>query len=355
MFALLCFLLPLFAAQAAPANPQPANVTTPQSTASAAAEPMPTDPAALLALAAKKNGLQNIGSTPWHLKAIYELLDDRGKSTQTGTFEYFWVSGKKYKVVYESPSFNQTEIGTENGSYLSGDSGYPKAAAAFVRRTLFYKMLSPDQLSNADVSLRDQTISGVRLKCIEVKLKSNEHGPPIAVDYLASDLPLLRLSVGQGNFFTTLFNDIVAFQGIYISRRMEVRVASQLALRIHIETLEPWVPEGVGTFTPLPGALYVPAHVFATGSLTAGRITTKIDPVYPIQAKENHIQGVVILHAVINREGKISDLQPIIGPRELVAASMQAVRGWKYKPYLLDGVPTDVETEINVVFRLGSP
>ena len=58
---------------------------------------MPADPAELLALASKMNGLQNAGTEPLHVKATYQLLDDKGDVKETGTFEEFWVSDKKYK------------------------------------------------------------------------------------------------------------------------------------------------------------------------------------------------------------------------------------------------------------------
>jgi hypothetical protein len=100
----------------------------PQSAAQAAPAPvgnapsatkveMPSDPAALLALAAKKNGLQNVTSAPWHLKASYEVLDDASRTTDSGTFEEFWISSSKSRSRYTSLSFNQTSIANDEGFY----------------------------------------------------------------------------------------------------------------------------------------------------------------------------------------------------------------------------------------------
>lgn len=77
-------------------------------------------------------------------------------------------------------------------------------------------------------------------------------------------------------------------------------------------------------------------------------------PVYPAIAKAARVQGTVVLRATISKEGTIEDLKVISGPPMLQAAAMDAVRTWQYKPYLLNGEPVRVQTQVNVVFSLGS-
>ena len=80
-------------------------------------------------------------------------------------------------------------------------------------------------------------------------------------------------------------------------------------------------------------------------------------PVYPNEAKEAHVQGTIILHAVLAREGTVQDLKYVSGPEMLMKASMDAVRQWRYAPTLLNGEPVEVDTTISVVFTLsdGAP
>jgi TonB family protein len=85
----------------------------------------------------------------------------------------------------------------------------------------------------------------------------------------------------------------------------------------------------------------------SSGTL-AGNLISKVDPVYPDDAKAAHVQGVVVLHAVIAKDGTIEKLTYISGPPPLVVSAIEAVQQWKYKPYLLNGEPTEVETTINV-------
>jgi protein TonB len=71
---------------------------------------------------------------------------------------------------------------------------------------------------------------------------------------------------------------------------------------------------------------------------------------YPLVAREQGEQGTVMLSAVIDKSGNIADLEVISGPRDLRQACIDAVRAWKYQPYLLNGLPIEVRTVVNVVF-----
>jgi TonB family protein len=84
----------------------------------------------------------------------------------------------------------------------------------------------------------------------------------------------------------------------------------------------------------------------------AGNIISKVNPVYPPDAKKAHIQGKVLLNAVIGKEGHVEHLEVVSGPKELQSPSLDAVRQWVYKPYLVDGNPVEVETTISVIYSL---
>jgi protein TonB len=87
--------------------------------------------------------------------------------------------------------------------------------------------------------------------------------------------------------------------------------------------------------------------------VAVGMLIHKVNPEYPKTAKAARISGVVRLRAKISKTGDISDLRVECGPELLKEASLIAVRQWKYRPYLLNGEPVEVETTINVTFTLG--
>jgi protein TonB len=91
-----------------------------------------------------------------------------------------------------------------------------------------------------------------------------------------------------------------------------------------------------------------------SGGVTAGMLLTPIQPVYPAIAKAAGIRGAVVMEAVISKAGRIESLHVLSGPDMLRRAAVDAVEVARYRPYLLSGEPTEVQTTITVVFQLGS-
>ena len=82
------------------------------------------------------------------------------------------------------------------------------------------------------------------------------------------------------------------------------------------------------------------------------QLVSRIEPQYPFLALQTKTQGTVRLHAIINRDGRITSLEVLSGHPFLVKAALDAVRQWRYRPTLLNGEPIEVETSITVVFLL---
>ena len=91
--------------------------------------------------------------------------------------------------------------------------------------------------------------------------------------------------------------------------------------------------------------IYVPAEVMQ------GLSTHKIDPIYPEAARLAKVQGVVVLDAVIGADGTVVDLRAISGPDELTSAALDAVKWWRFQPYLVNGQAVQVKTRFAVDFR----
>ena len=111
-----------------------------------------------------------------------------------------------------------------------------------------------------------------------------------------------------------------------------------------------------------PGAVFsgqnkvqVVAGVHAISSGVAeGMLIRKIEPIYPKFARDTRTTGTVVLKATITKSGAIDGLQVISGPKILDEAALNAVKYWRYRPYLLNNEPVEVQTTINVVFSLSS-
>jgi len=83
-----------------------------------------------------------------------------------------------------------------------------------------------------------------------------------------------------------------------------------------------------------------------------GLLIHRVQPDYPFQAKQVRAQGVVEIAAIISKEGTIENLQILHGPPLLIRAALDAVKQWRYRPYVLNGDPIEVETRITVNFSL---
>ncbi len=90
---------------------------------------------------------------------------------------------------------------------------------------------------------------------------------------------------------------------------------------------------------------YVPAEVMEK------LLIHKIEPIYPDAARQAKVEGIVILDAVIGRDGTVVDVHPMSGPDELSPAAVDAVKWWRFQPYQANGEPVEVETRLAVEFR----
>jgi protein TonB len=96
-----------------------------------------------------------------------------------------------------------------------------------------------------------------------------------------------------------------------------------------------------------------PKKITISGGVMQGNLLLKTVPQYPPIAKAARVQGTVVLQATISKTGSIENLKVVQGPAMLQQAALDAVRTWRYKPYLLNNEPVEVETTVNVIFTLG--
>jgi protein TonB len=142
-------------------------------------------------------------------------------------------------------------------------------------------------------------------------------------------------------------------RGIYVPDRPETSAPLNVAIMI---------PDGGGLGSP-DGLLHgtgshpnvVPAQVgpaHISSGVAQGLLIHKVVPDYPPVPRAAHIGGIVVLQATISKSGTIENLHVASGPELLRQAALDAVKQWRYRPYLLNGEPVEVETTVNVEFKL---
>ncbi len=94
-----------------------------------------------------------------------------------------------------------------------------------------------------------------------------------------------------------------------------------------------------------------PAKV--SSGVLMGNLEHRVTPIFPAAAKQDHVNGMVVMKALIDDQGNVTELSIISGPKVLQQPYMDAVRQWKYKPYLLNGKPAFVVTTISIHINFG--
>jgi TonB family protein len=119
-------------------------------------------------------------------------------------------------------------------------------------------------------------------------------------------------------------------------------------------------------WTPNSRAAYIPAVEFRDYDRPmaqpesvnvrqgGGQLIHQVMPAYPASALQQRIQGAVVMQAIVDREGIVSNVQPVSGPPSLVMAAVDAVRQWRYAPYMHEGQPEAFTAEITVDFALSN-
>jgi TonB family protein len=306
--------------------------------------PLSRNLAALMSLAWQQNGLHGSDLKPWHVRASWQMLDDKGKAERQGTWEEWWAGPHESKMVYDSPDYQQTYWSTAQGNYTLESHGSPGWIEDLIEQMIFRPAATQKDLTHLQLKEADFRDHGVTLHCVtnKVSLEAFCFEPGMAV---------LRTKVTSVLQIT--FNSIVKFQGRYLAKDVYVARVGMPAVKIRVDAIEPLAPEAGNEFAPSPQAKFVSSRLSVPGGVIAGRRLSGDAPGYPLLARQENIQGTVVLWGVIGKDGVIRNLEVIGGPTMLQGSAINAVKTWRYQPYLLNGKPVEVHTQIDVVYHLG--
>jgi protein TonB len=101
-------------------------------------------------------------------------------------------------------------------------------------------------------------------------------------------------------------------------------------------------PQPVFPFVALP----------VSQGVTGGKLAHRVDPVYPADGRLQRLEGAVVLDALVGEDGRVKQVQVTSGSPVLARAAMDAVRQWRYEPYLLNGRPVALHNQITIQFKL---
>ena len=309
---------------------------------------MPADSRELLLLASRSSDLTVEGVKPWHAKATYRLMDDQGNVTDEGTYEELWAEPSRFKRTYAGKGYTQTDTSAIAGVMRTGQREDVSRLLFDMRRELVTPLPNARSLGDGPFAEKQVNTGGSDLRCIFLRDPAR-----VPAYCIASDQAILRMTVWSGQGIQILHNRILRFQGKYIPGDLEIVREGKTILTAHLESIEVLDAVKDSDFAASSDAVFVPMRVNISGGVAVGMIEHKVNPEFPAEAQAKGMQGTVVLEAVIGVDGKIKELNVVTGAPVFQKPALDAVRRWRYRPYLLNGVPVEVKTTINVVFSLG--
>jgi len=321
------------------------------------------DPRAILAEAAPFYDFSDLSLKPFHLKATYQLYDEKGNPAEQGVFEYWWVSPQIYRASWTRPSAKRTDWHTADGKSAYEATG---EGLSFFEYTLQSALFSPlpksselDPAKNR-LELHDVKLGTAKIPCIMVIPVMPQHGrvqvvplglfPTYCFD---PELPALRASYSFGTIGMS-FDHIVKTQERFLPREIRFYDRKQQILSAEVQMTEGIAPNDPALMPSAAAVSPKAEKVDLPADAAVARLVKRLVPTYPQDAKDSRVSGTVVLQAIIGTDGKIHDLRVVSAPwPSLAASSLWAVLQWEYKPYLLNGEPVEVETTINVIYSLG--
>ena len=298
---------------------------------------------------------------PWHIKGTYQLYDQSGKPAQQGSYEYWWESAKVYRSSWNRSDATRTEWHTIDGKTAYKATGDRLFYFEHKLETLLFSPVpDPAKLDSAAVELRkDQLEMGkVKLPCAEIRARMRSNGTtPILPGTPAGDycfdpsLPVLRIEHLFNSVYVE-FDKLTKTQGRILAQEITITDGRQKLLVFDVGVADEFRNE-IAVLNPPVDATPV-AIEESPSSPSQLLLGKKVPPVYPPAAKASHVSGVVILDAMIGKDGRLKDIRVLETPSPLLtSASKDAVAQWQYAPFIVDGQPQEVNTIINVSFSLG--
>jgi hypothetical protein len=254
-------------------------------------------------------------------------------------YEEFWVGAKKYKRIYKSDNFNQTDYATDKGLYRHGDQQWPDRAQSQVRTEVIAPFSYAATLEGFHGRNVERTFSGYKLQCVLIERDSGISDP--AQYCLEPDSAVLRYNRG-GGWFQTVYNRIVPFQGHNLARDVDVTDGGKPYLKLRVETIELLSHVDDVDFLPPPDAVGPLGERVSGGSPEPINMSSL--PQWPTSMRAQHF--TVKVDIVIGKDGHVVSAHGVSGPPNAYKACEDAVRKWVFKPYLVLDKPVEVDAKV---------
>ena len=310
-------------------------------------------PASRLETAAALTSLDAIDQPAWHLKLEVTVFDAKGKNPGEGTIDV-WHRGTDEKVAYVFGDATSATLKHEGKSYSSATGPTIPYEAEQMLPQILHPGPESVEMDGAVPELRKQKLGKVEFGCVMLTQPIKGAGSiPLGLfpTYCLDSEGMIRFTYNFGGQAVTL-NRMGVFLKHRVATEAVIRQGEFEVASAKVVTLTTYTPQA-DEFLPAANMVEVGPDARIAAGVSAGNRIGFVEPVYPEGEKFRHESGTVLLHAIIGRDGHIRSLRPVNAANaDFVISAIAAVRGWTYKPYLLNGEPTEVDTTITVNFQI---
>ena len=333
-----------------------------QPPSSPAATAAPKTPAEFFARARQLSDLEAAG-IPFHLKATY-VASGNAEFTGNGTYEEWWESKDTWRKEATLGDYRYVGIRNAGVSHFYSTSNYVPLRLRQAMQAVLIRIPADVGISGR-WKMHDKNLSGMNLVSISKKypcmttMTKPSGTKCLQQDYFTAD-GVLRMQVLNGT--ATVANGMRRFGNLLIPRNISMAdIHHTQILAIVIKELQP-----LGTYeNPASTIIATPVglpqaeeqisadEIPADQKLTPSHIVRPIAPEYPAAARQQEMEGTVVIFATIDGKGDVREPYLIQSCGALLdSASLQAVRRWKFPPIAIGGKPTTVETTVSFIYRL---
>jgi len=324
-------------------------------TAASAGPGLPKDPREVFAAAAPFYDFSDPALKPWHLKATYQLYNEKGDPTEKGTYEYWWASPQVYRSTWTRPSATHTDWHTAEGKHAYTASG---EALSYFEERLETMLLSPlppkGQLDPAKFRLNDQSLKakGANIPCymvVPIAQKGGDAQVPRRGDFptycFNAEMPVVVGIYSFGSLLTT-FDGFAQSQGKVLPGEVAFRDGKRDTLKAKVDLVDGLSSTDAALKPPSDAVPVKSERVSSGAGVTIGKPIKQAELKFPPEGFGN---GRVWMDAAIGTNGHIVDCRVITASSPaLAAAAQEAYRQFVFTPSTLNGEPVEVEIQVEV-------
>jgi len=291
----------------------------------------------------QRSTLEWLSTQPFLLKLDYQLYDLDGNPLAKGTAEESWTRSNGKQIRIQSPNLSEDTSVADNGHKNHIRESYLVHQAI---NSLARPFSIPPKQSDFAIDKFRKTVTGTERDCFVLTLPG-QHTETSEAYCIDVDNNIVAMTGRPFVLERTNFRKYLSHE---IPTDLTLSYEGRTALTMHVTELDPLPaePDALTTKKASGASPRIP------GIVMAGLRLTHKDPEYPKEAKKKHIWGIVLVMAVITKEGKITAMDIVASPDVMLSKSaLDAVGTWTYRPYILNGAPTEVDTSITVNYNPG--